>query len=459
MLKAKIRGIYTTALTKLFLNNGFTIVQPSLAIKKRFNLKDNLETPDVSIKDRHNLQGIKILGTSEAVDKCQSLLHSSFEDVLTREWNASVDGIYVGRIVGSEGDFVLVEIGEGIIGKLSQHELKSSEGGCLLVQVERKRMGFKHPILSIDLKIVGKYAILVKSLKGGVSFRVRDLKKRAELSALGRALALDGWSIIWRESCINQPKEELEKEVRNLIEKAKKIYEEKLDDSPKLLLSGSQFMDVEFPWHSKKSLDELRASVAHTLSKHHFYKSCGGEVSTYLEMAEDLLEEGHDKTDTEKCFQEQISRKFPSKDSIIEVEHVKPSGIVFYLGSAKIETFAEDFLEYSRTIRGNGVYDGLGVPKETGDKAISMTRIGEWSITTRYYSSNGELKGTYVNLNTPVEIYPWGLRYVDLEVDVCILPDGTRRVLDMEKLEKVYEKGIISEKLLIKVKSILKGFM
>ena len=341
----------------------------------------------------------------------------------------------------------------------SINKLKKPEEKSLLVQVERKRMGFKHPILTTDLKIVGDYAILVKSLKGGVSFKIKDLSRRAELYALGKALAPEGWSIIWRESCANQSKEELEKEIRNLTEKAKVIAEKEKDEgSPRLLLGGSCFMDVEFPLHSKQSLDKLRASVAHTLSGHHFYKACGDEVSAALEMAENLLEEGHDRDETEKCFQEQVLCKFPSEGSTIDIEHVKPSGIVFNLGPAKIQTINDEFLEYNRTIRSEGVYDGLDVPKETGDKAISVTRIGEWNITTKYYSPNGELKGTYVNFNTPVEIYPWGLRYVDLEVDICILPDGTRKVLDMEKLEKAHAKGIISQKLFAKVKDILQEF-
>ncbi|MDI6905779.1 MAG: DUF402 domain-containing protein [Candidatus Bathyarchaeia archaeon] len=62
--------------------------------------------------------------------------------------------------------------------------------------------------------------------------------------------------------------------------------------------------------------------------------------------------------------------------------------------------------------------------------------------------------GTYINLNTPVEVYP-AIRYVDLEVDVCIQSDGTSKTLDMEKLEKALEKGIISQKLFTKLKETL----
>jgi len=56
-LKAKVRGIYATALTRLLLENGFEVVQPSQAIKSRFGIADNNEPPDLKVKDKHDLQG------------------------------------------------------------------------------------------------------------------------------------------------------------------------------------------------------------------------------------------------------------------------------------------------------------------------------------------------------------------------------------------------------------------
>ncbi|HDO20596.1 MAG TPA: DUF402 domain-containing protein, partial [Candidatus Bathyarchaeota archaeon] len=55
-------------------------------------------------------------------------------------------------------------------------------------------------------------------------------------------------------------------------------------------------------------------------------------------------------------------------------------------------------------------------------------------------------------INTPIEIYPKQVRYVDLEVDVCVLNNGNIRVLDEEKLVEALEKGIISNILFRKVK-------
>lgn len=447
-MKAKVRGIYSTALTKLLLDNNFEIVQPSLTIKKRFGLSENAELPDLKIKDRYDLQGVRVLGTSEAVDAFQTVLHAAFEDALTRKWHVSVDGIYKGNTVGSDEDTVQVDIGNGIIGRLPKSETVNLNDKQVIVQVERKRIGAKYPVLSTELKIVGNFAILTQNIAIGVSLKIRDLSKRRELYALGKELAIDGWGVIWREPSANQPRETLDKEVRTLVEKAKIVDEKARDaEAPALLIEGSYSMDVEFPSFSKRHLDRLRASCAGTLERHHFYKSCGGRVSAALEMAEKLLERGQDRSEVEELSKKQIVYEFPEAGSVVDVEHVKLSGFTFHLGQAMIESLDNEQIKYSRTMRSNGVYDGLGIRKEAGDKAVSETRIGECYITTKYFSKDGELKGTYINLNTPVEVYPKTLRYIDLEVDVCIGSDGAISVLDTEKLEKALEKGFISKAL------------
>ncbi|MGQ9530256.1 MAG: DUF402 domain-containing protein [Candidatus Bathycorpusculaceae bacterium] len=453
IFKANVRGIYTTSLTKLLLENGFQIVQPSLAIKKRFSLLENQNPPDIKIKDRYDLQGIRVLGTSEALEKLQSIFHSNFLDVITRRWHISVDGIYKGKVAGSDAYGVYVDIGNGIIGKVPKSEISSINGEQVAVQVERRRIGAKQPPLTTSLKIVGNYAILAKDSRVGVSLKIRDFNRRAELYALGKALSPEGWGIIWRETAANRTREELESEIRMLAGKVEALKEKMFSaEVPKLLVDGLYFMDVEFPFFSKRDMDLLRASVTPTLDGHHFYKSCGGTVSSALEMAEKILERGEERTIVEKSFREQILYEFPGEGSVVEIEHVKLSGTVFHLGQATIESINDKELKYKRIMRSNGFYDGLSVTKDAGDIAISETKLGEWHITTKYFSANGELKGTYVNLNTPVEVYPNSIRYVDLEVDVCIQPNGAAKVLDMEKLERALEGGFISTKLFETVK-------
>jgi len=453
-MKAKVRGIYTTALTKLLLENGFEVVQPSQAIKSRFGISDNNEPPDLKIKDKHDLQGVVALGKKKAVQAFKAILQATLEDVITREWNVSVNGIYKGLVVGEDDRNLYVKIGNKTVGVLSKNEAPAEKQGEILVQVERKHMGRKTPILTTRLKIVGDCAILAPNIRGGVSLKIRNVVKRAELYALGKKLAPEGWGIIWREPAAHKPKEALENEVAALVEKAKILAESASSTSaPSLLLEGLQFMSVEFPCVSKRKLDALRALVAPTLEGHHFYKSCGGRVSAALEMAEKLLEKGQSLEDVKRLFEEQTAAEFPVEGLMVEVEHVKLSGAVFRLGQAVLETLSSDEIRYCRTIKADGYYDGLGTVKEVGDMAVSQTKPGEWHITTNYYSKEGAWKGAYININTPVEVYPKALRYVDLEVDVCVRPDSETRVLDMEKLGEALEKGLISQPLYERVKA------
>ena len=454
-MKVKVRGIYSTALTKLLLENNFEIVQPSLAIRERFLIEEKMEPPDLQVKDRFDLQGVRVLGKLEAVKAFQSILKSEFEDVLTRRWMVSVDGIYKGKIVKSDENRFYVDLG-GTIGFLSKKEDVKVENEQVIVQVDRRRIGGRNPVLTAQLKIVGDYAVLIQNGKVGVSLKITNPKRRTELYMLGKKLSTENWGVIWREGAERQSKEILEQEVATLFEKVK-MLERKASSvhAPTILLDGLWFMDVEFPALSKKKLDFLRASVVQTLDGHHFYKCCGGKVSASLEMAEKLLSKGKDKGKVEELFKQQIKNLFPEASSMVDIQHVKPSGMVFHLGQAKIDEMDGEEIKFTRIIKSNGFYDGLAVKKEAEDKAVSETRLGEWFIKTDYFSRDDKWKGTYININTPVEIYPKTIRYVDLEVDLCVKPNGETKILDMDKLEEALKNGIISSRLFGKVKEVI----
>jgi len=447
LLKAKIRGIYATALTKLLMENGFEIVEPSQPIRERFGLAENTGFPNLKIKDRFDRQGVRAIGDREAINLFREIVHSSLEDVITRKWPVSLDGIYKGKVIGETGGFLLVDISDAV-GKLPKYEASLHEDGVLLVQVERKRIGSKRPLLSTKIKIPGKYAVLINTNKVGVSLKIRDIKKRFELYQLGKELASADWGIIWRKEAAAKSREALEREIKELTEKARMVMEKfETVNAPSLVFEGLYCMDVEFPALSKKKLDEIRGEVTATLNGHHYYKACGGKISSAIEMAEKLLEKGKPLEEVESLFKETIENEYPIEGSSIEIEHVKLSGKTFSLGKGIIEKINGDNIQFKRVFHKPGIYDGLGTKKEPGDTAITSVKIGDWMLKTSYYSYNGAYKGTYINLNTPVELYPYGIRYVDLEIDVCILPDGTARITDEDKLWKAVENGLITEKL------------
>ncbi len=337
MFRAKVRGIYATALTRLLLDNGFKIVQPSAPIKERFKLSDTLEEvsqPDIEISDRFDKQGVNVVGNATAAEKFVSILLGTLDDVIVR-----------------------------------------------------RRLSIFSPI--------------------GTNYEVSDQTNLAEI--IGETLREVEASIQQRKIRIN----------------------------------------VEFPGLSKRKLDEIRSRVVPTLNGHHYYKACGGKIAYMVEMAERLLSKGCPYREVENLFRETIWREYPYEGAKIGIEHVKVNGRVYSLGEARIVEFNEQSQQVKllRVFSTPGIYDGLRTRKEPGDYAVTSMKIGEWSFQTSYFSKDGEYKGTYVNVNTPIEVYPTKVRYVDLEADICMWPNGRIEKIDIEKLDEIVHYGYISERL------------
>jgi Ribonuclease G/E len=460
LARARVRGIYSTALTKLLLENDFEIVQPSAKIKERFHLEENQETPDLTINDRRDRQGIYARGKAESVDIFCSILRSHLDDAVIRRWTFTIGGIYKGLVkhVDSATSVVLVDIGPAI-GRISLEEVADVKSKHVVVQA-RTGLGRRKPLLTTNITIPSKYAVLTFKHLVKVSKRLLDFKERSRLLQLGEKLVPPNWGILWRRTAANQTAEVLETEVSNLMKEGENVLKKAEQvEPPALLWEGSHLVNVEFPALSKAELDRMRGAVTPTMKKHHYYKACGGKVSSALEMAEKLLKKGYAYKDVEELLKQTVEKEYPTIGSLIEIEHVKLDGKVFHLGRALIQDIHHNSSTVSVRLRRNfmkkGVYDGLKTPKEPDDYAVTEVKIGEWHFKTQYFSKHGQLKGTYVNLNTPVELYPYGIRYVDLEVDVCIWPNGRVEKLDEEKLEKAMEEGLVSEKLVKIVKEKL----
>ena len=451
MTTARVRGIYSTALTKLLLDNNFDIVQPSIIVKERFKLKENTETPDLDIYDRYDRQGVRALGKAEGIDAFKEILQSRLEDVIIRKWKITTNGIYKGLVKGSDSATysVLVDIGLAI-GRIREEEVSDPNALQIVAQVERRRMGAKEPFLTTAIKIPGKYAILIPGHQVKISRKILDWQNRSRLSQLGKQLAPPNWGIIWRTAAANQPDDVLKKEITSLLKEGELIMKKAEEvEAPATLWEGRHFMDVEFPALSKGKLDEIRRSVAPTINGHHYYKACGRRISLALDMTERLLEQGVSAEEVESLFKQTIEPEHPHVGSVIGIEHVKLDGKVFHLGKGLVEDFNHDnyTLCLSRVFEKEGVYDGLKTHKDPGDTAITEVKVGEWYLKTQYLSKHGELKGTYINLNTPIELYPDAIRYVDLEVDVCVWPSGKVEKLDEEKLDEALKEELITKRL------------
>jgi hypothetical protein len=83
--KVKIRGIYTTSLTKLLLDSGCSIVDPSREASLRFGIKSSGSGAfDVSIMDRSDRQGVILEGDPERAGEVLGALRSHLFDLVSR---------------------------------------------------------------------------------------------------------------------------------------------------------------------------------------------------------------------------------------------------------------------------------------------------------------------------------------------------------------------------------------
>jgi len=430
-------------------------------MRERFGVEEQNESPDLDVHDRRDRQGVRVLGRTETVDAFKLILQSYLHDVIIREWSVTANGIYKGVIETEEAGSFLVDVGSAT-GRVAKRQNWNSEEKQLVVQVERRRFGARRPTLTTEVKIPGEHAILIPERQIKVSRRIRDPEHRLRLLKLGRELAPENWGIIWRTAAKDQSPEKLKEELAWLVQEGEAVLERAEEAAaPAVLWEGSRFLDVEFPALSKKELDDIRRSVTETMEGHHYYKACGGNFSAAVDMAERLLEKGSPIEEVERLFRQTVGASFPTAGSMIDIEHVKLDGRVLHLGKALVEVFDEDgsLVKFSRIIRGEGTYDGLGTRKERGDRAVTEAKIGGWHYKTQYFSKDGRHKGTYINLNTPAELYPYGIRYVDLEVDVCVWPSGRVGKVDEKKLESAAAEGIVTQRLVETVKKKVRELM
>lgn len=443
MYALRIRGIYATALTNL-LRGEFRIVQPSGPIRERFGLGPDREPYDLDMDDLEDRQGVFIYGTEEGLERLIEVLQQELPDVVVRRSEIGLYAVYRGIARSSGPEGTLIDLGSAI-GFLPEDRL--APGEAVTVQVCELPNRRREPVLRRMIGLPGRFAVLISSGRIAVSRQITDHSERLHLAWLGAELAPKGWGIVWHTAAAGRGRRALAEDIERLAERARVLGERAVSlDPPALLLPGEAAAQVEFPGSSKRRLDELRSAVLPTVAGHHRTKACGDEEE--IEALERLIRRlSRSQERGLVASPSPLERLQPGAELLIE--HVKLDGEVIGLGRGRVIHLApaEGIVELEREIRTAGEYDGLGAPKEPGDRAVTEFVEGRWWYKTRYYSPAGELKGEYYNINTPIEIYPNRIRYVDLEIDVVRLPAGDPQVIDEERLENAIKQGWITERL------------
>ena len=126
----RIRGIYSTALTKVLVERGYGICQVSHLVRDRLEIESLNTPPDIDMRHTYNRQGISIVASSDVLDAFLEDLRQDFVDILVIPSGIHLYGIYKGRNLG-RGE---IDLG-GSVGYLEE---RTSERD-VLVQVSEIR--------------------------------------------------------------------------------------------------------------------------------------------------------------------------------------------------------------------------------------------------------------------------------------------------------------------------------
>jgi Ribonuclease G/E len=463
MIKARIRGIYSQSLTQIMLQNHFDIVQPTPEVARRFGLPYRTDIPDVDIWDRSDLQGIVAIAYESVLTRLTDVLRRRLGGVITRTPRVAKSSVYRGIVLGKDERTGQTKVDLGTIsGLLPDRGLQ--RGQKVMVQIRAHDYGRKSPVLSSSITIPGQAAVLLPEPVVRLSTKIKDQESRRNLLALGRKMRehTENWGVLWRTAAEKLTEDELRNEVDDLLDTAQQVFNKYNElDSTGILFEGTSNADIEFPLEVKDALDKTRAKIKPTLTRHHFYKSAG--YASLVDLAEMIIEDrpeerGYVTSKLEKV----VSRDMPRVDDSINIEHVKLDGRNIVLARGRVvETTSKGFVirrQFRHTNRklkvNQDTYENVDVVSSEGDYALTQVVPGALSLVTDYYSRDGERKGTYVNVNTGVEIYPSNgnspgrIRYVDLEIDVIKAPiTENPRIIDQHLLKRAVQRGFITEEM------------
>jgi len=448
LTRVRVRGIYSTALSKLFLEKGFELSQVSEEIAEKIESDRDLSPADVEVNSTEDGTGVVVSGEIDAVSSVKDLLMESFVDIVKRDSKINVNAVYLGTVQKVDGRlkaaFVDIDDEVGYL-PFSNTTRMIREDEDIKVQVRSLPMGGKKPVLDMKINLPGRFAVLLSDDGAKVSKKIKG-PKREELISLGKRLKPEGWGLLWRTAAETADEEELVRDVERL----KNAADEVENSLANPLYPGDEFISFEFGGEARRRLDELRSSVMPTVHSHHAYKAMGEAYSLAVDVAEKLME----KVDGETASAALRNSIFERLDTYFyAIEHVKADGQITHLKGI-VQELEADHLVLRRRMMPTGRYEGLNVEIEEGDYAVTEMYRGAWSYSNSYFSENDEPKGQLININTPLEFYPGKVRYIDLDIDVVVRPNGRTELANETSLIDLVSEGYISKELYEKALSV-----
>ncbi len=445
--RARVRGIYSTALSKILVDNGIELVDVTQVIADRLKIDERRGLPaDVTVKsDEEDPSQILVLGFPEAVDEVLDILTNEIPEVLTYVAKVGLYSAFKAEILGFANHACIVKtpVGEAVL--LDEEEcVKGKQLPVTTIKVPLKP-GEKL-LVSSKLRVVGKYAIVGRGTNVSFSSFIRNKDRISKLLEISSSIVSQGYSIRWRSNADEAEISEIIKELPNLIEELKKVESRVKSSSMfEMVYSGEHVGIIELTYNSKKFLDEVRAKVTSTSPYHHMLRSLREKGEDVVGLL-DIIAENVNNEKLILWLKKWITKQLSTRKDVI-VYHKRPLKKNISLGRMQPHTVATDgnlTLKLKREIRTKGIYDGLEIKKEKGDYAITTLAEGRWHVVHDYYNKNGLHKGSYININTPPEILPNGsITYVDLGVDIVKAAGEGCRLIDSEEFRSLIKERVV----------------
>ncbi|CCQ32647.1 RNA-binding protein AU-1 [Halorhabdus tiamatea SARL4B] len=450
LLTVRIRGIYATALTeRLREAEGVTVVQASPPIRRRFETTFGDGPADVTIETDDRRLGVGLVGSRDGVDRVRDALDVGI-DTLGWDDPTPQGAIFDGVVTETLGSGAVVDLGESE-GFLPFHATSAhvETDDRLRVQVTEPPAPWNDDRPALDTTL---------SVRGDMATLVREESTSAAGPDLLDVLSVDvpdGWRVLWDRDADDADFDVLEASLDGLLDRAARIddalstHDE--DTTTDRIVDSRATQWVLFGRESRFALDEDRRAVTPTMPGHHRIKAGDEAASAAVDFVEDLAPD----LDGEFPF-DVVTRQFgPQEGDRVAIAHGKPDGRTISLGRGDVtERNPAGTIRVEREMSPGGTYDALGTKRRAGDVAVTKFTEGKWWYPTVYRGEDGDRRGTYVNVCTPVEVFPDEVRYVDLHVDVVKHADGTVERVDDDELDAAVEAGNVPEELAEKARDV-----
>jgi hypothetical protein len=491
-MNVRVRGIYATALTEL-LGEAHDVVQASPPISERFDREFPVDVADGRVTTTDDRQGVGVAGESGAVAELRERLQAVARDALAWPNPAPRGAVFRGEVTETLGSGALVELGtvddRRVEGFLPYDRVDGyvDAGDSYRLQVAGPEPPWSdaRPALATDLRVPGGLVELRRGTGGATD----------ETARLAELLAVDppaGWTPRWSPAADDADLEAMGAALERAADRAETLMAAVPDgdgDDPGRIVAPQAGGWVWFGRECRSALDEVRGRVTATMPGHHRIKAGAGAAGTAVDFVEALCPAGDTDTDGGACGNddtggndntggnddadgdvdsdgdEDSSGKAgwaegsfpfgavadcfgPREGEDLAIAHGKPSGRTIVLGRGEVtEVTADGTVTVERAISPGGVYDAIGVERREGDIARTTFVEGRWWYATVYVGGDGTRRGTYVNVCTPVELFPERARYVDLHVDVVKRPNDQVRRVDDDELDAAVAAGEVPEPL------------